>query len=297
MSNSTFRRVDREHRCPVCSRSDWCLIARDGSAVLCQRISEGSVRRVGEAGWLHRLRDRDGWQPSSSRRIVVPTVSTQAARRDLAELAERFRQAVTPDRLARLASDLGVSAESLARLGIGWCEVSRAWSFPMVDAGRNILGIRLRAESGKKFSVRGGREGLFVPDRLDGSGPLLIAEGPTDCAALLDLGFVAVGRPSCRGGRALVLDLVRRWRPASVVVVADNDAAGQGWDGAVNLARGLATRVADLRMISPPPATKDARAWLRAGATRSDVLDAIHAAPAHRVSLRTVRTDGGRHVG
>lgn len=70
-----------------------------------------------------------------------------------------------------------------------------AWTFPVSDAAGVLTGIRLRLADGRKLSVRGGPEGLFVPADLGQPERLLIAEGPTDTASLLDLGLAAVGRP------------------------------------------------------------------------------------------------------
>ena len=43
--------------CPICGKPDWCMVSsdcpEDPSAVLCSRVSEGSVRAIGEAGYLH----------------------------------------------------------------------------------------------------------------------------------------------------------------------------------------------------------------------------------------------------
>jgi hypothetical protein len=294
MNDHSFDRVSRDYPCPICGRPDWCLVRDDESAAICPRVSEGAVRRVGEAGWLHILSDRVDWQPFAVRRIVIPTVGPRSARKDLAELAMSYRKAVGQGRFARLATDLGVSSESLARLGIGWCETSRAWSFPMVDASRNILGIRLRTETGRKFAVKGGNDGLFLPDGLDGAAPLLIAEGPTDTAALLDLDFVAVGRPNCRGGRAIIADLIHRWRPSSVVIIADNDPGKQGMDGAQDLARRLSVVHRDVRIVTPPPYVKDARVWVRSGATRLDMLCLIEAAAPIRVAVCLRSPDAAR---
>ena len=298
MTSPSWVRVDRNHHCPVCDRPDWCLRAPDGSAAICARVDQGATRQVGEAGWLHRFRDRDGWQATATRRIIIPVVEPRTARADLADLAEGYRQAVHPGRLARLARDLGVTHESLARLGIGWCEASRAWTFPMTDVAGNALGIRLRTEMGRKFSVKGGHEGLFVPGDIPGAGgQLLVTEGPTDAAALLDLGFMAIGRPSCRGGVKLVLDLIRHRKPSVVVIVEDNDPGGWGQAGARELAARCRLHARDVRVIAPPPGAKDARAWVRSGATPEDLQALIESAPRHRVTVRTAPTERGCQSG
>jgi phage/plasmid primase-like uncharacterized protein len=119
-----------------------------------------------------------------------------------AGLASIFRRSYNPNRLDRFAAELGVSMNSLLRLSVGWSEDHDAWTFPMRNANGKVVGIRLRRPDGRKVSVTGGHEGLFIPrgrDLYPGE-PLLIAEGPTDTAALLDLNFMAIGRPSCTGG-------------------------------------------------------------------------------------------------
>jgi hypothetical protein len=143
----------------------------------------------------------------------------------------------------------------------------------MVDARGAVVGIRLRLDSGRKFAVTGGREGLFVPAGLSGAGPLFVCEGPTDTAAILDMGLDVVGRPSCTGGVRHLIELARLRRPASVVILADADAPGLR--GAEDLAGVLVALVPELRTITPPPGVKDARAWHNAGATAADVLDAV----------------------
>jgi hypothetical protein len=259
------------------------LVVPDGSAAICARVAEGSVRQIDGAGWLHRLRD-DGWEPSRWRRVVIPA-PRPAKSPVLADLAEAYRLAASPSWVARLSGDLGVSAGSLIRLGIGWCESSRAWSFPMVDHSGAVLGIRLRTDSGRKISVKGSRDGLFIPHDLHGAEQLLIGEGPTDTAALLDRGFDAIGRPSCRGGTSLILDLIGRWRPGSVVIVSDNDEGGQGQAGALDLAGRCRLRCRDVRLISPPGGIKDVREWVRSGARRADLLHLVESTRAGRVAI------------
>jgi 5S rRNA maturation endonuclease (ribonuclease M5) len=157
----------------------------------------------------------------------------------------------------------------------------------MQDLAGNVLGIRLRTLSGKKFAVRGGREGLFIPDGLAFSTDLLVSEGPTDTAALLDLGFEAIGRPCSSGGTRLIIALVKARKPPAIVIVADVDANGVGQRGAEALASSLVPYHASVRTIFPPNNSKDARGWKQAGATPADVQAAVDAAPER--SLRVER--------
>ena len=50
-SSEKMQRVSRKTPCPVCGKPDWCLVAEDGTAAICQRIKEGSVKSCGNAGY------------------------------------------------------------------------------------------------------------------------------------------------------------------------------------------------------------------------------------------------------
>ncbi len=250
---------------------------------ICARIE--SPKRCGEAGWLHRLRD----EPFLPARRILRSVAltTTVARYDLASLASGYREAVNPAHVQELARSLGLSVDSLNTLGIGWSACYRAWSFPMTDASGSVLGIRLRRPNGYKFAVRGGHEGLFIPQTGAPSTPLLICEGPTDTAALIDMGFPAtVGRPSCTGGIKLLVELIGQRHLQDVVIVADGDAPGQR--GAENLASVLVAYTPIVRVIQPPPGIKDARAWLQMGGTHRDIQQVIDAAPLRRLAVRAI---------
>jgi hypothetical protein len=158
-----WRRVSRACRCPICDHADWCLISRDGSAVICPRTE--SPKRIGDAGWLHRL--RDDWQPTQRFVRHIRLAPDAPARADLAQLAEEYRQAIDSGRLHQLADTLGVSVGSLLSLQIGWSNGHDAFSFPMRDSSGTVLGIRLRRPDGSKFAVKGSREGLFIPEDMD----------------------------------------------------------------------------------------------------------------------------------
>jgi hypothetical protein len=156
VSASPWRRVTRRERCPVCGRFDWCLISADSTVALCQRVE--SSRRCGEAGFFHRLADAP-----AAPRCHVRRVHQTAAGPDLGPLAAEYRVALDAGRLHQLASQLGLSASSLTAVGVGWSAGHHAYTFPMHDCDGQTVGIRLRTPAGRKLSVKGGKEGLFLP--------------------------------------------------------------------------------------------------------------------------------------
>ncbi|MCL4205538.1 MAG: toprim domain-containing protein [Pirellulaceae bacterium] len=285
MARGEWKRVSQRRPCPVCGRSDWCLYAGPDdapTAAICARVERD--RRAGEAGWFHRLRDDDR---RAVRSVVVRGTQRPQATPvlDFGLFARECAERLQPQELQPLAGSLGLSVRSLQRLQVGWSATHRAFTFPMCDPARRVLGVRLRMASGHKLAVKGGREGLFVPIDLDIDDRLLVTEGPTDCAALLDLGFCAVGRPSCSGGVRLLIELVQAQRPAELVIVADGDAPGQR--GAENLAAVLVAYSRAVRVITPPSGIKDSREWKRRGATAADVAAVIDVAPVRRLGIRT----------
>ena len=289
-NSSPWQRVNKAHPCPICEKADWCLSAGptgNATAAICARIE--SDKRCGDAGWLHRLRHDDGWP---LRRRIVGTKKPMPTLIDFFQFSRDCQLAVEADRLTELARSMGLSIASLRQLRVGWSECHRAWTFPMMDAKSNVLGIRLRGLNGRKWSVKGGREGLFLPNELVDHDRLLITEGPTDCAALLDLGFSAVGRPNCRGGSRLLVELVQRRQPSEVVIVADGDQPGQL--GASDLATRLIAYAPAVRVITPPPGVKDARQWKQQGVTHDDVLARIGETEPQRLGLVAVKLDQHR---
>lgn len=292
MTSGKWVRVSRERPCPVCDHADWCGVSADGSVCICMRIAEGAVQQTCNGGWLHRLK-KTGHSPGDRRIRKVGIQPPERLWVDFGHTAAEFSAAVNIFGLQDFAEELGLSVEGLVRLEIGWSAEDRAWSFPMRDAGLKVKGIRLRSWTGAKWAVTGSRDGLFIPTGLTSSGSLLVAEGPTDAAALLDLGFETVGRPNCTGGTRPLVRLVKRKRPEQVVIVADVDPHGAGRRGAESLATALLP-YCPVRVIIPPPGIKDVREWKRAGATHDDVAARIEAAPVHKLVVHAQRSRRGR---
>ena len=275
-------RVSRREPCEVCEKPDWCTRTADGAVACCMRIESAKPLRNG--GWLHHLRDPAD-RRSRRRTRRVPLQERQETDADFGRLAERYEKAVDPDALARFAADLGVSPNSLFRLRIGW--TGRAWAFPHTDAKGQTVGIHLRLSDGGKPYVKGSHPGLVVPRDLGECDCLIVAEGETDLAALLTLGFNAIGRPGCKASMGLLHSWVKRRRVQNVVVVADNDAAGRA--GALALATVLAALATKVRVVYPPDTFADIRAWIQGGATALDVRARIAEATPIRLGITTRR--------
>jgi putative DNA primase/helicase len=93
-------------------------------------------------------------------------------------------------------------------------------------------------------------------------GSVLIVEGASDVAAAMDMGFVAVGRPSAQGGIQLLPDLIRG---RQCIIVGENDQKKDGKcpgrEGMYATFDGIKRAAKGVRMVMPPPNIKDLRAW------------------------------------
>jgi len=279
-----FVRVTKSRPCPVCHKGDWCLTASDGSASICPRVP--SARLVGEAGYLHRHTD------------AAPTyLPTQPPRRvtiDATGICRQYQDAMTPGDYVTLGDSLGVTASSLQGLGVGRASqyLEGTYSFPMRDASDNIIGVRLRSKDGHKWAVYGSRSGLFYGSMEPGC-DVFVCEGPTDAAALMDMGLCAIGKPSCNSGNDLLIEMVKKIHPGMVVIVSDVDSGRgpctfcesqfcpqcrPGQYGAEQTAKAIHKLGITVKVIEPIGA-KDARAWKQRGAKRGTILAIVENTP------------------
>mgnify|MGYP003628276526 CR=1 FL=1 len=187
----------------------------------------------------------------------------------------------------RLETSLGLPASALVSLRVGWSADDKATTWPMMDHDGNVVGIRLRCmKTGRKWSVKGGTSGVFLPVGLPKETKrLFIAEGPTDTAAMLSIGFNCIGRPSCNGAVRTTAKLVEQMRPNECVIVADNDSHRAGERGAKSLATALIVVCPRVRIIFPPTGLNDARDWVASGATANDVLSLVQSVGVQSLSL------------
>ena len=190
-------------------------------------------------GYLHILKNRHNGQykhnyPVNKRRLVKDVPKGNISSKDFAYLAERYKQLLTVDKLNGLATVLGVSGASLNRLNIGWD--GEAYTFPMSNNFGSIIGIRRRFPNSRKVSVKGSKNGLFIPQGLSADGFLLVCEGVSDTAAALNLGFSAIGRPNCNSKIEMTVKAASSQK--EIVIAGDNDNVGKS--GARRLAGAMA---------------------------------------------------------
>ena len=267
-------RVDAKNPCPICGNSDWCTLGQ--KVVHCMRVESSKPCHAG--GWYHPYPGGAAPEP-----VHLPAPSRPAPTVD----AEAIFKTLPNDeaRLSNLAVDLGVTLKSLKDLECRWAPAKSAYAFPMKDGAGKRVGLRLRHVNGDKWTWPGTKTGLFIPNLLLDQDMVFLPEGPTDAAALLSIGLLAIGRPSCQSDVRPILATLRRLNFRRAVIVADNDQlkrvgtteARPGIVGALRLKRELAG-VRSVIWIPPSPC-KDARSFLQRGGTKEMILNDINQQP------------------
>ena len=84
-----------------------------------------------------------------------------------AEQYEIYKSNVTKGTLELFAEELGVTVESLEKLGVGYYPGEYAWVFAERDAKGDITGLLKRYHNGKKFMEHGSKRGLIYAYNSD----------------------------------------------------------------------------------------------------------------------------------
>jgi hypothetical protein len=126
-----------------------------------------------------------------------------------------------------VAEVLGLSVDVVKRFRVGWGDDRYRGldysTWPSRDAAGRIVGITRRYRDGAKLTAEGGTPGLFYCygwHRL--SGTILLPEGASDTATLVQLGLSAVGRPSNVSAPWLP-ELLGPYREREIIVLGEHD--------------------------------------------------------------------------
>lgn len=260
---SEMTRVSKRRPCPICQKSDWCLLGR--SLAICMRSQSDRPKTFadGSVGYMHRI-DGGPQVPEPRKPEVVKPMP------NLREMMQRWSGWTTHLDLEEFAISLGVSTSSLMMLSAAKRDKT-TWAFPMVDPAGIIVGIRLRASNGSKFAVTGSHQGMFIPQcrSTTPQSIVFLPEGPTNTASVLSLGKHAIGRPSSNGAVLSVAEAVKRSGCKRAVIVCDTDPDrvreggthfNPGADGAELLASHLT--IPNATLLLP---CKDMRDFIRSG--------------------------------
>ena len=268
---SVWPNFTKQNPCPACGHGgDWCC--RGGtSGFVCMRVQ--SPRMMKDGGWFHFYDDK---KPKPA--YIPPPRKAAPPLKNADKILDNLYN--DPLAVSSLASSLGVAESALHSLGFKWSPEHKAFACPMRNGENEIIGIHLRSTEGKK-AITGSRLGLFIPQGIEPQKVAMICEGASDCAALLTMGYFAIGRPSCSFGAAMIKVALKRLGVHRCVVVADNDGAKTngkrpGLEGAVKLKK-------ELGMMSviwmPPSPIKDVREFVKKGGTRGMIENDI----AHKI--------------
>lgn len=264
---SVLTRVSKKEPCPACGKESWCLIGE--TEALCMRVSSERpyTMKNGDIGYFHTIN-------GAVRREIPRIKRKEAPALDCVALMNRWNNG-EGCKFRNLAESLGVTIQSLVDMRVRYAPEYQAWAFPMREGSSGkIVGIRLRSESGKKWSVTGSRQGIFLPYR-EPLRRVWLCEGPTDTAALLSLGMYAIGRPSCSGGMNDVKQAVHRLGCHEAIILADNDddkftpkglKFNPGIDGAKSLARNICIKCCIVTLQC-----KDVREFIKLGGSPEDL--------------------------
>lgn len=271
--------------CLICEHSDWCGYTEDG-AHRCMRVHEDEcpdgfivVRPQDKEGGTvfrksARIQTRKGKVRTKRKKKRTKRKKTASRKlRPTAEARKLFERLLSSKGSLRpWARRYQTSAKVLKEYGCA--AQGKKFYIPERSASGALLGVCKRPE---KRSVLGSkRHGIIRPKRLPRSVRLLvICEGGTDPMAVRarlvrSKSCLVIGRPSKnQGSLEEVVALILRVRAKNVVIVADADDTGAS-QFAENLARNAGVRV---RWFCPP--AKDAREWIRDGATPDDFEAAV----------------------
>ena len=250
--NEVWPHFTREHPCPSCGHWDWnCRIG--DKKYICMRVESNFP--AADGGWYHDIGDLP-------KPYIPPHKRAPIRMMDFTTFLNCCRIQSHLKVECNLPDLLGVEIKSIESIGFEWSIKFQSYVIPMRDGDNKIIGIQLRGET--KKCITGSRLGLFIP-QADIKNPCYICEGASDCAALLTMGFFAIGRPSCNTGADMLKVALKRLKIHRVVIVADADeikptGKRPGYEGALKLKT-------DLGLLSviycPPNPLKDVRQLLQ----------------------------------
>jgi len=278
-------------KCPICGKPDFCLISEERDAAICTRVSDGSIKKCGDAGWLHNItgdfkpkkftpqpKPYVDWEKLFHTKFKINYLQNSYPFSGSEKPFNNFIEEINQEVLD--CFDVGFSSHHILNT-----TTPDSLILPMYNSAGKIIGLQSRGIEGNKKFLKNSNIGVFLgPQPLGQIRPykMVICEGFSDTATAYSLlrpedgsGFsIYVGRPNCTGGNLTIYDILDRL-PAiqKVVFICDRDKVG--FEGALKCALGMKDKVDYLKMIVPPEGIKDLREWKRKGLTGKELRGII----------------------
>lgn len=271
----TWKGVSKSAPCEVCGKDHNCSRATDDDLLICRRGGDTPpgwkfIRPTSDGGNMYGLADgsSDTVSPKPKPRRPEPP----KPQFDWPAIHKKCRAEIIPGELYDFADvELGLDGWAVDALEAG--VHNDRYVFPERDAAGKIIGLVKRhllppgSDLPRNRSLWCANRGLTYRYPLPEKDPVLIVEGASDTAAAMESGFTAVGRPSNAGGGELLAVLLAG---RHVIVCGENDQKPSGkWpgrEGVEAIVPHLTPVCASVRVLFPPPDTKDVRSWLTGGA-------------------------------
>lgn len=182
------------------------------------------------------------------------------------------------DKLLALANNLDLPLWTLVQIGVGYD--GKAYTFPVHNADKEIIGIALRYPDGNKRMVRGSGVGIYLGNGvLDVSwarirNRLVICEGATDLAAMMHIYTTAIGMFNNETPIEIVYNYILKHKPDETIIFPDGDTPG------VTGANKLARKIMDITHVKvfPMPVGYDVRHYCteKGREATAYILECIH---------------------
>jgi len=159
VKNAKWHRVNKRRRCEICGHDTWCTYSPALDLILCMRVESDKPSNNSMGGWLH------GTNRQTAPCFYPPVkAAVRDTAPDFSSLLSKWQSDTDRYLFDGFAMSLGVDTDALRSTGCAW-NGREAWAFPMRDANRKVVGIRLRNNTGQKWAVTGSHAGLFYPNK------------------------------------------------------------------------------------------------------------------------------------
>lgn len=233
-----YARVSAELPCPKCGKFDYCMVHKSGRKCVCTRVKSGKKFGRKGAGYIHYV--GGDTKPVAIEQIERKYLTTLEVQAYLDSITSPYDYSM----LRTQGNLVQLPLLTLNRFGVRYETESAALVFPMFNESGAAVGCRFRRADGRKWSLTGGKEGVFKPVTFDPALPSIIIEGATDAATAHSIGLQNVlGRPNCAGALEIITNMYVGYETTPIVIIADDDFdnphGNVGVDGAVTLANTL----------------------------------------------------------